>query len=130
MAIQERDLPQSLVESEFSEPARLLQEQARELSQEYAGILYGRVQKSLLPPPDGVAYEFLVGIEGKPFKLLLVSLRHGKQAEYPVRIHNTLEDRTRTANNADALKQHLCSILNDSATLDQFERMKEYAKKS
>ena len=128
MAIQERDLTQTHVEEELSEPARLLQEKAREFSLEHAGVLYGRVQKSLLPPPNGVAYEFLVGIEGKPFKLLLVSIRHGRQSEYPVRLHNTLEDRTRTADNANAIKQHLCSILNDAGTLNQFERMKEYAK--
>ncbi len=129
MAVEEKIKRNWQIEDEFSEPARLLQEQAKTIREETDGVLYGIVKKDILPPVNGVGYHLDVGIEGNVFRSSSISIRHKRDAEYPVIVTNMLEGDGMKVADAEAFKQRVCDILHDSTTLAQYKRMIEYAKK-
>lgn len=130
MPVQENLWPNLANVNWRSEPATILSEQGNALCETTDGDLYGEVEESLLPAEDGITYEFFVRVANKPYHYLLLSVHHGFQANYPVRISNTLAGTLTQVHDSEAFKRQLRQIFHAPPTVELLERMRSLAAQS
>lgn len=107
-----------------SEPAAILQEQAEALADKTQGDLVGTVEQSEVPPIGEAAYDLYINVNEKPYRYLLLSVQHGLQSNYPVRISNTLAGTLTQVHDSEAFKRQLRQIFHAPPTVELLGRMR------
>ena len=112
------------------EPFRILDEQAEALREATDGILYGELEESPLPSGKEVCCDFYVAAVEKNYRYLLFSSTISINADYPVRIDNTIAGTLTNIPDEAAYKRHLSLIFHAPATVSLLNRIMAFAKET
>jgi len=99
------------------EPFRILAEKAEALREETNSILYGELIMSPTLSRDEVTCDFYIIANAGDYRYLLLDSTVHLNADYPVRVYNSIAGVTTQIHNAADYKRHINRIFNAPATI-------------